>query len=333
MSIVTRETARRPVLRKPSSLTRDQFALDVRAGLLAEPKTLPCTYFYDAEGSTLFEKICELPEYYLTRAEDSILERSADEMLAGWSRAPVLIELGSGSSTKTRRLISAARSQYERVHYLPIDVSPTILKESAEALARDFPGLRVTGVAGDYRSSLAEICGRIRRPKLILFLGSSLGNYDTAAADLLLGEISDLMAPEDALLLGTDLIKKVSRLEAAYDDAAGVTAAFNKNLLIRINRELGGNFDLDRFDHKARFNTCLSRVEMHLVSTSRQRVDVPASELSILFNEGESIHTENSHKYDTTVLKRLASAAGLREDGAWTDERGDFRVQRWKCKH
>ena len=330
MSIDTRRSARRLVVRNPTALTREQFARDVREGLLGRPKSLSCTYFYDARGSRLFEQICDLPEYYLTRTEDSILRRSADAMLAGWSRSPVLIELGSGSSTKTRRLISAARSRYGRVHYLPIDVSSTILAESAERLVRGFPGLRVTGVTGDYRSSLAEICVRIRRPKLVLFLGSSLGNYDTAAAVELLSAIRDLMTPEDALLLGTDLVKEAARLESAYDDAAGVTAAFNKNLLVRINRELGGNFSLDAFDHEARFNTHLRRVEMHLVSRVRQSVEVPGANLTVGFESGESIHTENSHKYDAGSLDQLAQAAHFTEEAAWTDARGDFRVQRWR---
>jgi len=330
LAIVTRGTARRPILRKSPSQVRDSFALDVRDGLLGQPKTLPCTYFYDARGSQLFEKICSLPEYYLTRTEDSILQKSADAMVAGWTRAPVLIELGSGSSTKTRRLIAATRARYGRVHYLPIDVSPTILAESAQALARDFPGLRVTGVPGDYRSSLAEICERIRRPKLILFLGSSLGNYDAASARELLGDVSDCMTPDDAFLLGTDLIKDPSRLESAYDDSTGVTAAFNKNLLARINRELGGDFHLDAFDHEARFRADLGRVEMHLVSRIRQRVAIPGARLSVQFEPGESIHTENSHKYDPPSLANLAASSGFAEEAAWTDDQGDFRVQRWK---
>jgi dimethylhistidine N-methyltransferase len=330
LSIVSCESARRIVARDPAPTALDQFARDVREGLLGRPKTLPCTYFYDDRGSRLFEQICDLPEYYLTRAEDSILRRSAEAMVAGWSRSPVLIELGSGSSTKTRRLISAARSRYGRVHYLPIDVSPTILAESAGSLVRDFPGLRVTGVAGDYRSSLSDLCARIRRPKLVLFLGSSLGNYDTPAAMELLRAIGEVLTPDDALLLGTDLLKEPARLESAYDDAAGVTAAFNKNLLVRINRELGGEFSLDAFDHEARFNAGLGRVEMHLVSRVRQRVEIPRANLSIAFEPGESIHTENSHKYDLRSLEHLARGANLIEDAAWTDERGDFRVQRWR---
>ena len=330
LAIVTRGSARRPILRKSTSQGHDRFARDVRDGLLGRPKTLPCTYLYDDRGSELFEEICTLPEYYLTRTEDSILQTSADAMVAGWSRAPVLIELGSGSSTKTRRLIAAARARYGRVHYLPIDVSATILAESAQALARDFPGLRVTGVTGDYRSSLAEICKRIRRPKLILFLGSSIGNYDANSARELLGGISDSMTPDDAFLLGTDLIKDPARLEAAYDDSAGVTAAFNKNLLRRINRELGGNFHLDAFDHEARFNARQSRVESHLVASSRQCVEIPAAKLSVVFEAGESIHAESSHKFDSQSLAELAAATGFVEDAAWTDDQDDFRVQRWR---
>ena len=330
MSIITRRPSARPaIVQEPIAPTR--FADDVRAGLTACPKTLPCTYFYDEAGSNLFERICDLPEYYLTRAEEAILRASADAMVDGWPESPALVELGSGSSTKTRRLIVAARARYGAVHYLPIDVSPTILEESARALARDFPGLRVTGVVGDYRTGLADLFARVRLPKLVVFLGSSLGNYETPAAVALLADLAGRMSGEDRLLLGTDLVKEPAVLEAAYDDAQGVTAAFNKNLLHRINRELGGDFRVDEFDHQARFSAAHARVEMRLVARSRQVVNVPGAGLAgVAFEAGESIHTENSHKYTRESLRSLARESGFAEEAAWADEAGRFRVQRWR---
>lgn len=299
-------------------------------GLSTRPKRLPCRFFYDAEGSRLFEEICELPEYYLTRTEDAILRRHADAMVDGWDHAPSLIELGSGSSTKTRRLIAAARGRYGSLHYVPIDVSPTILEESAGRLVEEFPGLRVTGYAADYRQALPRACRERKGPKLVMFLGSSLGNDDIETAVDLLAFIGRSLGPEDRLLLGTDLAKDRATLEAAYDDAAGVTARFNKNLLARINRELGADFDLDRFDHQARYDADRQRIEIHLVSRADQEVQIPGAPLRVRFAAGETIHTENSHKYTVERLHDLARRSGFVEEAAWTDPRGWFRVQRWR---
>lgn len=307
-----------------------RFAEDVRAGLSASAKTLPCRYFYDAAGSELFEQICDLPEYYLTRTEDAILRASADAMVEGWFRPPVIVELGSGSSAKTRRLLAAAIRAYGDLHYVPIDVSPTILEDSAHALTRAFPGLRVTGYAADYRSALTRLAARIRRPKLFVFLGSSIGNYETNEAVALLSLISGLMTPADRLLLGTDLDKDRATLEAAYDDARGVSARFNLNILARINRDLGGDFAPGRFRHRATYNAAERRVEMRLESTARQVVRIPGAGLTVRFEPGETIHTENSHKYTTGSLADLARRSGLAEEAAWTDDRGLFRVQRWR---
>jgi dimethylhistidine N-methyltransferase len=325
-----------PALRSPKIIRLDQdrdvasFALQARRGLAGSPRTLPCQFFYDDLGSQLFESICDLPEYYLTRAEDAILRASAAEMVAGFARPPAIVELGSGSSTKTRRLLAAARQRYRGVHYIPIDVSASILAESAESLTRDFPGLRVTGFAADYRVALARLAGRLRRPRLFVFLGSSLGNYEAREATELLRHVARAMEPGDALLLGTDLDKEPATLLAAYDDAQGVTARFNKNLLARINRELGGDFRLERFAHEARYNPDLRRVEMHLVSLDDQVVTIPGCRLSVRFRAGESIHTESSHKYTPESLAELADRAGLAEEAAWTDAEGRFRVQRWR---
>jgi len=324
---------RRPIIVQAASSgdeSPDAFARAVRSGLSAEPKTLPCRYFYDDRGSRLFEQICDQPEYYLTRTEDAILRDHADAMLAGWVADPVLVELGSGSSSKTRRLIAAAFRAYGGLHYVPIDVSRAILEESAESLARAFPGLRVTGYAANYRDALAGIAGRFGRPKLFVFLGSSLGNYETDAAVDLLALLARSMDPADRLLLGTDLDKDPATLEAAYDDARRVTARFNLNLLERINRELGAAFDLDRFEHRARYRADRRRVEMHLVSRVDQDVAIPGAGVTVRLAEGESIHTENSHKYTPETLRDLADRSGFEEEAAWTDRQGRFRVQRWR---
>lgn len=325
--------ARRPTIHSVDPSVGESpgaFAKAVRDGLRSEPKTLPCRYFYDDRGSRLFEQICDQPEYYLTRTEDAILRDHADAMVAGWLSDPVMVELGSGSSSKTRRLIAAGLRAYGSLHYVPIDVSRAILEESAEALAGNFSGLRVTGYAANYRDALPAIAGRFDRPKLFVFLGSSLGNYDADDAVGLLGLLARSMDPADRLLLGTDLDKDPAILEAAYDDARRVTARFNLNLLERINRELGGGFDLGRFRHEARYHADLSRVEMHLVSRADQEVAVPGAGLVVRFAEGESIHTENSHKYTPEMLRDLADRSGFEEQAAWTDPLGRFRLQRWR---
>ena len=195
---------------------------------------------------------------------------------------------------------------------------------------RLFPALRVTGYVGDYHESLGAIAARSPGPKLFVFLGSSLGNYEPETAVELLGQVARLMEPEDRLLLGTDMAKAASVLEPAYDDAQGVTARFNRNLLIRINRELGGDFTLERFRHRAVYRAGRARVEMHLVSLTDQTVNIPGAGLTIEFARGEAIHTENSHKYTLEMLQDLASRAGFVEEAAWTDPKGWFRVQRWR---
>jgi dimethylhistidine N-methyltransferase len=326
-------TERLTIVNRPAATGLDEpsFAEAVRLGLLGRPKTLPWQYFYDEVGSNLFERICRLPEYYLTRTEDAILREHADAMVAGWDQAPAMIELGSGSSSKTRRLIAAAIRRFGWLHYIPIDVSPTILAESARVLAGRFPALRVTGHVANYRTELSRVAAKVSGPKLWVFLGSSLGNYDPEEANRLLARIARVSGPGDRLLLGTDLDKDPRVLEAAYDDAQGVTAQFNRNLLTRINRELGADFVPDRFVHRAIYRREAGRVEMHLVSRTDQVVRIPGADLrAVHFDEGESIHTENSHKYSPDALRSLARRSGYAEEAAWRDSQNLFQVQRWR---
>ena len=317
----------------------EEFAAEVREGLQAKPRTLPWTYFYDEIGSRLFESICTLPEYYLTRTEDEILVRHADAMVRTLGvegtkhDQATIIELGSGSAIKTERLIAAGLRCHGRLHYVPIDVSYSALEDSARRLTGRFPTLRVTGYVADYRPGLERIMARSSGPRLIVFLGSSLGNYEPAAASSLISMVARMMRPTDRFLLGTDMSKATALLEAAYDDDQGVTAAFNLNLLRRINRELGADFQVDAFKHRAIFNPTRGRVEMHLVSTREQTVAIPTAGLSVRFAEGETIHTENSHKYTQGQLAELRIQAGFVEDGEWTDPRGWFQLQRWRLRN
>lgn len=317
----------------------EAFARAVRSGLTSSPKTLPWGYFYDEAGSRLFEEICGLPEYYLTRTEDSILASRAGEMIADLNGAsdpaeePTLIELGSGSATKTQKLIASGLREYGRLHYVPIDISPSTLEESVRRLAGRFRSLRITGYVADYRRGLERIMARSRGPRLIIFLGSSLGNYTMDAAAELLRMVRQTMSADDRLLLGVDMAKDRAVLEAAYDDARGVTAAFDLNLLRRINRELGADFQIDGFRHMAVYRPDRGRVEIHLVSTRGQAVRISAAGVTVGFVVGETIHTESSYKYTGRMLAELRERAGLVEEASWTDERGWFRLQRWRPNH
>jgi L-histidine N-alpha-methyltransferase len=230
-------------------------------------------------------------------------------------------------------LIEANLRAHGSLHYVPIDVSASILEESAESLVRGFPSLKVTGFAANYRDALDSVAERFPRPKLFVFLGSSLGNYEADDAVDLLAQIARGMDHSDRLLLGTDLEKDPAILEAAYDDSRGVTARFNLNLLARINRELDGRFDLGQFEHRAVYRADLGRVEMHLVSRSDQVVPIAGADFEARFAVGESIHTENSHKYTVGLLRSLAERAGFEEEAAWTDRQGWFRVQRWRPRN
>lgn len=304
----------------------DEFAADVRAGLTSLPKTLSPKYFYDDLGSILFQAICHLPEYYVTRAEDEILAARSCDIIEAVGNPTRLVELGSGAATKTRHLIRAALSRQPALDYVPIDIEPTTLRVTAEALVAEFETLSVTGLAGTFESGVAQI-GSLpaldaRESTLMLFLGSTIGNLDPEPRLDLLRSLRSVLRPGDALLLGADAVKSESILIPAYDDALGITAAFNRNLLVRINRELAGTFDLAGFRHMARYDGQFQRIEMHLVSNAAQHVSVAGIGLEIDFAENETIHTENSYKFTKNAIESLGREAGFELARMWTDAGG-----------
>lgn len=304
------------------------FARDVAAGLTASPKTLPCCYFYDQEGSALFEDICNLPEYYLTRAEAEILQGRADEIAAELPANTVLVELGSGNASKTRLLIDAflrlRRDANGLLRYVPVDICRTVLEDSSLELLRAYPRLEILAVAGEYHEGLRHLTSWGDRSKLILWLGSNIGNFERTEAARFLRRVRETMSSTDRLLVGIDLRKDRSVLEAAYDDSRGVTAEFNRNILARINRELDGHFDLDAFQHRAIYDERLGRIEMYLGSRCAQQVHIGQLGLAVSFEEGEAIHTENSYKYSPAEIEALAAAGGLRLQRQWFDGQRGF---------
>jgi dimethylhistidine N-methyltransferase len=303
-------------------------AAAVRAGLTASPKRLPPWLFYDEAGSRLFAQITELPEYYLTRTEREILTKHAPSIIgraAGEKRLRVA-ELGAGTADKTQLLLAAAVERQGTVLYEPVDVSPSALSEAKSRIEAEIPGLRVAPQVADYTQGLNLDVHNGEERRLVLYIGSSIGNFDPVEALALLQKLRATLAPGDSLLLGVDLVKSESILLPAYDDAAGVTAAFNKNLLTRLNRELGADFLSDRFDHRALWNETASRMEMHLVSRVPQSVRIAALDWTVEFAEGESIHTENSYKYPPGEAENLLAAAGFVPEESWTDERRWFAV-------
>lgn len=299
---------------------------DTRRGLLDEPKWLSSLYFYDERGSELFDAICQTPEYYPTRTERSILEKNAHEILAAAGDGLLLAELGSGSSVKTRVVLAALLADRGPSTYIPVDVSGGFLQKVADGLESDFPGLRVEPVAAEYKEGLQRIGAHPARRRLVLFLGSSIGNFEPDEQEALLRTAHDALSPGDAFLLGTDLVKDPAVLEAAYNDATGVTAAFNKNLLVHLARELGGSVDLDAFDHVAFWNAGASRIEMHLRSRRAQTLHFPKADLEVALAAGETLHTENSYKFTLDSARSLAERAGWTHERAWTDERGWFAL-------
>jgi L-histidine N-alpha-methyltransferase len=302
-----------------------EFAAEVR-GSLTKPgqRELPSKYLYDEVGSALFETICVLPEYGLTRADARLLEKHAGEIV-GRLPSPIRVaELGSGSGKKTRWILEAL-SRRQKTYYYPIEISPSALAACAKELGQ-IDLVSVVGHEQPYLEGLRAVAeGRGGQDHLlVLFLGSTIGNFDRDAGDEFLREMRAILRPGDALLLGTDLEKSVELQLLAYNDPAGVTAAFDLNLLARINRELGADFDLAHFQHEARWNSAERRMEMHLRSTRRQTVHVPAASLRFMLDEDETIWTESSHKYKADEIQRMAARTGFRCDGQWIDREWPF---------
>ncbi|MFF0200660.1 L-histidine N(alpha)-methyltransferase [Streptomyces sp. NPDC005017] len=293
---------------------------DVLHGLTARPKTLPPKWFYDAHGSDLFEQITELPEYYPTRAEREILLGRSGEIAAALP-ARTLIELGSGSSDKTRHLLAALTSLET---YVPVDVSESALAQAGESLVEEFPGLAVHGLIADFTAgmSLPDTPG----PRLLAFLGGTIGNLLPAERAAFLASVRALLSPGDALLLGTDLVKDEGVLVRAYDDAAGVTAAFNKNVLTVVDRELGADFDPAAFEHVALWDAEREWIEMRLRSRAEQTVKIPALDLAVDFAAGEELRTEVSAKFRKEGVRGELAAAGLELSHWWTDSEGRFAL-------
>ncbi len=312
---------------------RAAFARDVAEGLRSTPKQLFPKYFYDELGSLLFDAICLLPEYYLTRAENEILARHAGDIVTttaatGDTATPLaLLELGSGSATKTRRIIEALLKRQPDLLYLPVDISASALEASAHTLLQSYPALRIEAYASDYNTALARLKDeRELRPErlLALFLGSNIGNFDRDGAKQFLRILRGVLRDGDALLLGADLKKDRATLEAAYDDALGVTAAFNLNQLVRLNREFDADFNLRAFRHVAVYNEDQGRIEIYIESKFAQVVQLSKLDMEITFTEGERIHTENSYKSDPAELDLLAERTGFACARRWTDEAGRF---------
>jgi dimethylhistidine N-methyltransferase len=302
-----------------------EFAAEVRAGLTKPcQKELLSKYLYDDVGSALFEVISHLPEYGLTRADERLLRRYASDIVERLATPIAVAELGSGSGKKTRQILEAL-CRRQRTHYYPIEISPTALAMCERELS-DIDCVSILGFEREYLDGLLEVAAQ-RRPGqhlMVLFLGSTIGNFDRMAGLKFLNQVRRILQPGDSLLLGTDLEKPAAQLLAAYDDELGVTAAFNLNLLARINRELGGDFDLAHFEHVAKINHHTRSVEMHLRSRCRQTVNVAAAELSVEFMEGETIWTESSHKYSAQEVFRMARNAGFRCEVQWIDDQWPF---------
>jgi L-histidine N-alpha-methyltransferase len=294
---------------------------DVLDGLQQTPKSLPPKWFYDSVGSDLFDQITRLPEYYPTRAEAEILRDRSGE-IATASEADTLVELGAGTSEKTRRLLDALRDRGSLRGFVPFDVDAGMLSATATAIQREYPGVEIRAVCGDFEEHLAEIPGGGRR--MFVFLGSTIGNLTPEPRAQFLSTLAGVMEPGDTLLLGTDLVKDTGRLVRAYDDTTGVTARFNRNVLAVVNRELDADFDVDAFQHVARWNAEEERIEMWLRTDRGQRVRVGALDLTVDFTGGEEMLTEVSCKFRPDGVSAELAAAGLRRIRWWTDSAGDF---------
>ncbi len=317
---------------EPPDSSLDAFAQDVARGLGSAAKFLDPKYFYDAAGSELFELITEQPEYYQTRTEAKLLGRSAPALASILGDHVSVVELGSGSSAKTTILLDSFALSKDALHYVPIDISPTMLRVTADRLSARYPKLSVTPIASPYESGLERASTlvaeneRAENQMLVLFLGSSIGNMEPDETVHFLKAIRSHLESKDAFLIGFDLQKNVETLNAAYNDAAGVTVRFNRNVLVRINRELGGTFEVERFAHNAFYNEEAGRIEMHLRSDGDQSVHVEACGRGFELAAGETIHTENSYKYTRPIIDQLADDAGFRVREVFTDDRDWFSL-------
>lgn len=310
--------------RDPHPARVASFADDVRTGLGARPYTLSPKYFYDDLGSALFEAICRLPEYYLTRIEHDLLATYGAQIAGEFPEEVEIVELGSGSAVKTRLLIEAILERQERLTYHPIDISPEALIESSHALLAAHDALRISAYAGDYFTVLREHRLQTHGRVLALFLGSNVGNFEPTQAHELFALLSTALEPGDGLLIGYDLKKEPSVLELAYDDPTGVTAAFNKNLLARIDRELGGDFDLRTFSFLARYDADAGAVRSYLRSDRAQRVSIPGAGITVDFAAGETIHTESSYKFAREEMVELLAGCGFGERRTFVDAGGRY---------
>ncbi|MCX7593905.1 MAG: L-histidine N(alpha)-methyltransferase [Fischerella sp.] len=310
-------------LLEPTLVISSGTGSDVVKGLTQIPKTLPPRYFYDDRGSKLFEQICGLPEYYLTRTETAILQKCAGE-IAQITGACEIVELGSGSSTKTRILLDAYQQQGLPLHYLPIDVSAGILESSALSLLTDYPSLQVYALAGTYELALSQIKPSQLPSRMICFIGSSLGNFNSQECDVFLSQVIAALQVGEYLLLGVDLQKPKHILEAAYSDRQGVTAAFNLNMLEHLNWRFDGNFDTTQFEHWAFYNEAEHQIEMHLKSKCKQYVELRTLKLHVHFESGETIRTEISRKFNLHTIQQELKAKGLVPQKVWTDEKQWF---------
>ena len=301
------------------TVTIPSFAREVEEGISGFPKTLPCKLFYDATGSELFEEITRLPEYYLTRTELAILQEHAVEMVQAAGQNVTVVELGAGTAAKTCTLLRALARRQMRVGFFPVDISPAALGEARERVSAECPNVSVKPVVADFAEGfgfLRDIGGR----KLVLYLGSSIGNFDPESAVKMLSQVRRELASGDALLLGTDMVKNPSVLVPAYDDSQGVTAEFNKNVLRRLNRDLQADFDLDAFRHVALWNPIRSRMEIYLESLRTQMVTLRLLQLTVRIHAGERIHTENSYKYTMPMANEMLKDAGFNLERSWFDE-------------
>ena len=301
------------------------FADEISNSLRSNQKSINPKFFYDEKGSNLFEKICTLPEYYLTNAEISILNQLDDKISPYLDGDFRLVELGSGSSTKTRILIQILERLQTYVEYIPIDIS-RILKTSSRILQSDFKRLHITGIIDEYESGLKFLKYYDTKKNLIIFLGSSFGNFDLEDSSKFLSKINSAMKKDDLFLIGLDLVKDKKILECAYNDSEGITAQFNLNILSRINSELGGNFDLQKFRHHAVYNEDQNKIDMYLRSIDRQTISIPQADLTLNLEKDELIHTENSQKFTISNIKQISEKAGFEIKDMWYDEKQYFAM-------